>query len=89
MIEANRTAVRRLVDEVFNGGHLEVLDELCTPQLAGAARRWQQGTEMSPGELARHALSSAKTGSSAGVQAWRAAPTGVDVRCHRAAARPR
>ena len=40
MIEANKTVVRRLVDEVFTGGHLEVLDELCTPQLARAARRW-------------------------------------------------
>jgi predicted ester cyclase len=32
--------VRRLVDEVFNGGHLEVIDELYAPELAGAARRW-------------------------------------------------
>src|SRR4029453_2275263 len=30
----------RRVDEVFNGGHLEVIDELYTPELAGAARRW-------------------------------------------------
>lgn len=42
--------------------------------LAAAARRWQQRTEMSPGELARHAVWSARAGSSAGVQAWRAAP---------------
>jgi predicted ester cyclase len=35
MTEANKTIVRRLVDEVFNGGRLEVIDEL-----AGAARRW-------------------------------------------------
>ena len=28
VIEANKTVVRRLVDEVLNGGHLEVIDEL-------------------------------------------------------------
>jgi hypothetical protein len=38
--EANKSVVRRLVDEVFNGGHLEVLDELYAPELAAAARRW-------------------------------------------------
>ena len=40
MTEANKTVVRRLVDEVFNGGDVEVIDELYSPQLAGAARRW-------------------------------------------------
>ena len=40
MTEANKTVVRRLVDEVFNGGHLEVVDELYAPELAGAAKRW-------------------------------------------------
>jgi ketosteroid isomerase-like protein len=40
MTEANRTVVRRLVDEVFNGGHLEVVDELYAPELAPAAKRW-------------------------------------------------
>ena len=40
MTEANKTVVRRLVDEVFNRGQLEVIDELYTPELAGAARRW-------------------------------------------------
>jgi len=40
MTEANKTGVRRLVDEVFNGGHLEVIDELYAPELAGAAKRW-------------------------------------------------
>ena len=40
MNEANKTVVRRLVKEVFNGGHLEVIDELYTPELAPAARRW-------------------------------------------------
>ena len=40
MAEANKTVVRRLVDEVFNGGHLEAIDELYVPALAGAAKRW-------------------------------------------------
>ena len=40
MIEVNKTIVRRLVDEVFNGGHLEVIDELYAPELAGGTRRW-------------------------------------------------
>jgi hypothetical protein len=39
MTEANKSVVRRLVAEVFNGGRLEVLDELYAPELAGAARR--------------------------------------------------
>jgi predicted ester cyclase len=38
--EANKTVVGRLVDEVFNGGHLEVIDELYAPELAPAAKRW-------------------------------------------------
>jgi predicted ester cyclase len=38
--EANKAVVRRLVEEVFNGGHLEVIDELYAPELAGAAKRW-------------------------------------------------
>ena len=40
MIEANKAVVRRLVDEVLNGGHLEVIDELYAPELAPAARGW-------------------------------------------------
>ena len=40
MIEADKTIIRRLVDEVSNGDHLEVIDELYAPELAGAARRW-------------------------------------------------
>ena len=35
-----RAVVQRLVDEVMNGGRLEVLDELCTPALTHAARGW-------------------------------------------------
>jgi predicted ester cyclase len=38
--ERNEATVRRLVQEVLNGGHLEVVDELYAPQLAPAARRW-------------------------------------------------
>jgi predicted ester cyclase len=38
--EANKAVVRRLVAEVLNGGHPEVVDELYAPELAGAARRW-------------------------------------------------
>jgi predicted ester cyclase len=38
--EANKEVVRRLVSEVLNGGHLEVIDELYAPELAPAARRW-------------------------------------------------
>jgi len=38
--EANKEVVRRLVTEILNGGHLEVIDELYTPELAPAARRW-------------------------------------------------
>jgi ketosteroid isomerase-like protein len=37
---ANKTVVRRLIAEVLNGGHLEVIEELYTPELAPAARRW-------------------------------------------------
>jgi predicted ester cyclase len=40
VIEANKSVVRRLVAEVFNGGRLEVIQELYAPELAGAARRW-------------------------------------------------
>jgi predicted ester cyclase len=38
--EANKAVVRRLVDEVLNGGRLEVIDELYAPELAPAARGW-------------------------------------------------
>ena len=40
MSEANKAVVRRLVDEVLNGGRLEVIDELYAPELAAAARSW-------------------------------------------------
>ena len=39
-LEQNKAVVRRLIDEVMNGGRMEVLDELYAPALARAARRW-------------------------------------------------
>lgn len=39
-LEQNKAIVRRLIDEVMNAGRLDVLDELYTPALATAARRW-------------------------------------------------
>ena len=36
----NKGIVRRLVDEVFNAGRLDVVDELYAPTLAPRARRW-------------------------------------------------
>jgi len=38
--EPNKATMRRLVEEVLNGGRLEVIDELYAPQLAAAARQW-------------------------------------------------
>jgi predicted ester cyclase len=38
--EYNKVTVRRLIEEVLNGGRLEVIDELYAPELAPAARRW-------------------------------------------------
>ena len=40
MTEHNKATVRRLIEEVLNGGRLEVIDELYAPELAVAARRW-------------------------------------------------
>ena len=40
MSDANKTVVRRLVAEVFNGGRLEVIHQLYAPELAAAAKRW-------------------------------------------------
>jgi predicted ester cyclase len=40
MSDGHRRVIERLVAEVMNEGHLEVLDELYTPGLARAARRW-------------------------------------------------
>jgi hypothetical protein len=38
--EANKMVVRRLIDEVLNGGHLKLIDELYAPELAEGAKRW-------------------------------------------------
>jgi predicted ester cyclase len=38
--EYNKATVRRLIEEVLNGGRLELIDELYAPELAPAARRW-------------------------------------------------
>ena len=40
MSEQNKATVRRLVEEVFNGGRLDLIDELYAPELAPAAKRW-------------------------------------------------
>jgi predicted ester cyclase len=38
--ESNKAVVRRLVDEVMNAGRLDVVDELYSPRMAPAAKRW-------------------------------------------------
>jgi predicted ester cyclase len=37
--EENKVLVRRLVDEVINGGRLELVEELFAPELVGPARQ--------------------------------------------------
>ena len=39
-VATGKALVRRLIDEVMNAGRLEVLEELYTPGMAIAARRW-------------------------------------------------
>ena len=50
VIEADKTIVRRLVDEVSNGGYLEVIDELYAPELAGGSPAVDRAL---PGQLPR------------------------------------
>jgi predicted ester cyclase len=38
--EPNKAIVRRLIEEVLNGGRLELIDDLYAAELAPAARRW-------------------------------------------------
>jgi predicted ester cyclase len=38
--EANKAVVRRLVEEVFNSGRLELIGQLYSAELSGAARQW-------------------------------------------------
>jgi predicted ester cyclase len=40
VVDANKAVVRRLVGEVFNGGRMDVVDALYSPELAPAAKRW-------------------------------------------------
>ena len=40
MSEPNKAVVRRLVEEVLNGGRLEVIDELYAPALVAEAKAW-------------------------------------------------
>jgi predicted ester cyclase len=40
MSEENKAVARRLIHEVLNGGRLELIEELCSPEMAEAARRW-------------------------------------------------
>ena len=35
-----KAVVRRLIDEVLNGGRLEAIDELCAPTMVAGARQW-------------------------------------------------
>lgn len=39
-MQEHKHIVERLILEVMNGGNLDVLDELHTPESAAAARRW-------------------------------------------------
>jgi predicted ester cyclase len=38
--DANKTLIQRLIDEVLNGGNLDLIDELYTPEAAAGARDW-------------------------------------------------
>jgi predicted ester cyclase len=40
MSERNKAVVRRLVEEVLNGGRMEVIDALYAPELAEEAKAW-------------------------------------------------
>jgi hypothetical protein len=40
MSESTKAIVRRLVDEVMNGGRMDLMDELYSAELAPGARRW-------------------------------------------------
>ena len=40
VLERNKAVVRRLVDDVLNGGQLDAIDEVFSPDLATEARAW-------------------------------------------------
>ncbi len=37
---AHKAVIQRLVDDVLNGGRLDVIDDLYAPELAGDAKQW-------------------------------------------------
>lgn len=37
---SGKDVVRRLIEDVLNGGHLDVIDDLYSPQMAPKARAW-------------------------------------------------
>jgi predicted ester cyclase len=39
-VEANKALVARAVDEVINGGRLDVVDQLYAPEIAQAVKEW-------------------------------------------------
>jgi hypothetical protein len=44
---------------------------IASAAVVGAARRWQQRTEMTPAQLAKHAVGVAQIATKAGYSAWR------------------
>ena len=40
MTPGAKAVVMRLIDEVLNGGRLEVIDEIYSPEMAAGARKW-------------------------------------------------
>jgi hypothetical protein len=78
---ASRPIDRRFNSRLFLGGALltavgslvvSVGLALGSAALLDAARRWQRSTEMSPGQLARHAIGVAQAATTAGAEAWQA-----------------
>jgi hypothetical protein len=50
---------------------------LASAAVVGAGRRWQQRSEMTPAQLAKHALGAAQIATNAGYGAWRGQPSAV------------
>jgi hypothetical protein len=40
MTSEPKQIVVRLIEEVMNGGELELIDQLCSPEMTGPARQW-------------------------------------------------
>jgi hypothetical protein len=72
------------------GGSIAALGlGLASAAIVGAGRRWQQRTEMTPAQLAKHAFSAAQIATNAGYGAWRGSPsvgTGQPVPAQRVSA---